>query len=322
MKAGSLYFIISGRRWQLFLEFAGRGQGDLAVQQDLVKETPDVQQDLVRKTHDQEVVKQAHNIQEEERTILLEERLREADRKYNELAKKLAEVEHNLKSDLKKADEKANQREKIYKEQIRTLTKKLKQPVATCEEALGAMPSGSGHQLGGVQWSELEARPEPFANELRSAQASECLEVNANGLRSQANSFKTNSVVSDEYEKSSFDSSHTVDPELEKSCGVFVYIMMFMLCLIVGIVKRRECALERKLCFVWLRRNCFVCLCSKDKEERFVCRNKHLWISHKDCISDRNTCTKDKFKRCPTSVLVLVFSIVLVFVAAAWGVLL
>merc|ERR1711948_109069 len=90
--------------------------------------------------------------EDEKRITGLEKELKEArekaeaaDAHYDEVAKKLATCEselekelrvvaNNLKS-LEVAEEKANQREKTYKEQIKTLSAKLKQAEARAEFA-------------------------------------------------------------------------------------------------------------------------------------------------------------------------------------------
>ena len=63
-----------------------------------------------------------------------EERAEMAEMKILELEEELRVVANNLKS-LEVSEEKANQREESYKEQIKTLTAKLKQAVARAEFA-------------------------------------------------------------------------------------------------------------------------------------------------------------------------------------------
>ena len=63
-----------------------------------------------------------------------EERAETGEIKAMELEEELMVVANNLKS-LEVAEEKANQREKTYKEQIKTLTAKLKQAEARAEFA-------------------------------------------------------------------------------------------------------------------------------------------------------------------------------------------
>ena len=63
-----------------------------------------------------------------------EERADVGETKIIELEEELKVVANNLKS-LEVAEEKANQREKTYKEQIKTLTAKLKQAEARAEFA-------------------------------------------------------------------------------------------------------------------------------------------------------------------------------------------
>ena len=63
-----------------------------------------------------------------------EERADVGETKILELEEELRVVANNLKS-LEVAEEKANQREKTYKEQIKTLTAKLKQAEARAEFA-------------------------------------------------------------------------------------------------------------------------------------------------------------------------------------------
>merc|ERR1712226_490502 len=63
-----------------------------------------------------------------------EERAETGETKLVELEEELRVVDNNLKS-LEVAEEKANQREKTYKEQIKTLTSKLKQAEARAEFA-------------------------------------------------------------------------------------------------------------------------------------------------------------------------------------------
>merc|ERR1711927_106555 len=63
-----------------------------------------------------------------------EERADTGETKILELEEELRVVANNLKS-LEVAEEKANQREKSYKEQIKTLTAKLKQAEARAEFA-------------------------------------------------------------------------------------------------------------------------------------------------------------------------------------------
>ena len=63
-----------------------------------------------------------------------EERAEVGEIKIVELEEELRVVANNLKS-LEVAEEKANQREKTYKEQIKTLTAKLKQAEARAEFA-------------------------------------------------------------------------------------------------------------------------------------------------------------------------------------------
>merc|ERR1712156_1047738 len=73
------------------------------------------------------------------------EKAEAADASYDEVAKKLATCESDLEKAEERADvgeteileleEKANQREKTYKEQIKTLTAKLKQAEARAEFA-------------------------------------------------------------------------------------------------------------------------------------------------------------------------------------------
>merc|ERR1712006_55230 len=91
--------------------------------------------------------------EDEKRIIALEKDLKEArekaeaaDASYDEVSKKLATCESDLEKAEERADvgetkilevaeEKANQREKTYKEQIKTLTAKLKQAEARAEFA-------------------------------------------------------------------------------------------------------------------------------------------------------------------------------------------
>merc|ERR1712088_968981 len=92
------------------------------------------------------------SLSDESRMEALENQLKEArmlaeeaDKKYDECAKKLATVEGDLDRAEERADtsehkiieleEEANQREEAYKEQIKTLTAKLKQAEARAEFA-------------------------------------------------------------------------------------------------------------------------------------------------------------------------------------------
>merc|ERR1712156_737894 len=88
-----------------------------------------------------------------------EERADVGETKILELEEELRVVANNLKS-LEVAEEKANQREKTYKEQIKTLTAKLKQAEARAEAAKGGGQAGGRARLraGEVQGHHRGAR--------------------------------------------------------------------------------------------------------------------------------------------------------------------